>query len=138
MVRAIVIILALFVAGRQSIPAQGKAFSPKMTSLDSFLVKERIPIDTIYPAGEKPEPKEKSKGKAQTLYSIQLATVADFETAERRRGEYTRHLGSAVDIVFDPPFYKLRFGQFASQKQASNKMEDLQELGVSGFIVKVP
>ena len=138
MARAVVIILALFVAGRQPAPAQSSPSSPKTTPLDSFLGKERIPIDTIYPAGHEPQPKEKNKGKARTLYSIQLTTVADFETAQRQRGEFARHLGSAVDIVFDPPFYKLRFGQFASHKQASDKMGDLQELGVPGFIVKVP
>ena len=118
-----------------------KTFSQALP-LDSLLNKYDIYFEAITPA--KPEQKETiHSDKTQTqkktkkgLYRIQLITVADFETAQNKKYSLSRILGKPIEVIFDAPFYKLRYGKFSSLQLAQDKLLDTKELGLQGFIIK--
>jgi cell division septation protein DedD len=41
-----------------------------------------------------------------------------------------------VDVIFDPPYYKLRLGGFATRQDAEDMLADLAERGIQGFVVR--
>ncbi|MBF0430670.1 MAG: SPOR domain-containing protein [Fibrobacteria bacterium] len=124
------------------LPLPKKQFS-EATALDSALDRHPIVIDASFyqrdPNTEKqsaPNLNTNLKTKEQSSYQIQLLTVADFETAQNKRYSLSRMLGSHIRILFDAPFYKLRYGKFTSKKEAQEKLIDIREMGIQGFLVK--
>jgi hypothetical protein len=45
-------------------------------------------------------------------------------------------LGGVVDVSFDAPYYKLRWGYFETKQEAQDKILELSDLNISGFVVK--
>ncbi len=74
---------------------------------------------------------EKSSG----TYQIQLAAISNMDEAKKKQSELQAKIGS-VQLTFDPPFYKLRYGYFHSPQEAQDKILELNELKIQGFVVK--
>jgi septal ring-binding cell division protein DamX len=126
-------------------------FSPP-TALDSLLDANAIPLPSIKPAdvpiqmGEDvPTPAGASEdaptSEARTtapavLFQIQLDALSDIDSAQARKAVLEQTLGSKIDMVFDPPFYKLRYGSFSSKQEAEDALADLAEKNMQGFVVR--
>ncbi len=71
-----------------------------------------------------------------TRYRLQLSAESSLEAAQRRKAELEGKLGGRVDVDFEPPYYKLRYGNFASRQEAQDKLLELSDLKLQGFVVK--
>jgi hypothetical protein len=119
-----------------------KSFSPALP-LDSVLNKSPLFFSQIKPKSQTLLPLSalaRSPGQAGDklaggLFRIQLLTVADFEAAQDKKDSFSRILGKSVEVLFDAPFYKLRFGAFTTKRQAQEALMDVTELGLQGFVV---
>jgi len=70
------------------------------------------------------------------VYRIQLYTAADFESAQGKKYSLSKVLGPSVEILFDPPFYKIRYGRYSTREKARSRLLDIKDLGFQGFIIK--
>jgi hypothetical protein len=77
---------------------------------------------------------EASQGKGR--FRIQVGAENDIDAAQAKKQEYERKLGGGVDVVFDAPYYKLRWGYFDSKQDADDKILEIAEFNIQGFVVK--
>ena len=77
---------------------------------------------------------EASPGKGR--FRIQVGAENDIDAAQAKKREYERTLGGTVDVVFDAPYYKLRWGFFDTKQDADDKILEIAELNIQGFVVK--
>jgi hypothetical protein len=70
---------------------------------------------------------EKSMG-----YRLQVYSTTSVDDASNRR-EYLRTIldSTAIDLVFDAPYYKLRLGSFLDRKEAEAYRSELQSKGIN-------
>jgi len=111
----------------------------KESDLDELLDKEPLILTKSskpIPASYKSTLDSNKKNKSKNQYRIQLLTVADIESAQQKKNQFAYLIGEYVEIYFDAPFYKLRFGHFDSQRAAEEKLLDLLDLGLNGFVIK--
>jgi SPOR domain len=78
------------------------------------------------------EPVSTGRGK----FRIQIGAESDMDAAQSKKGTYEKQLGGTVDIVFDAPYYKLRWGYFESKQDAEDKLLELSDQKIQGFVVK--
>ncbi|MDQ3002330.1 MAG: SPOR domain-containing protein, partial [Fibrobacterota bacterium] len=78
------------------------------------------------------EPPTKTKGN----FRIQVGAESDVDAAQAKKQEYEKLLGGTVDVVFDAPYYKLRWGFFDSKQDAEDKILELSDHKIQGFVVK--
>jgi hypothetical protein len=63
-------------------------------------------------------------------YRVQVLSTDDIDEANRIRAEiYERTTRKEVYIVFEPPFYKVKVGDFTSKSEADNLRFKLNQLG---------
>jgi hypothetical protein len=63
-------------------------------------------------------------------YRVQVLSTDDIDEANRIRAEiYERTARKEVYIVFEPPFYKVKVGDFTSKTEADNLRFKLNQLG---------
>jgi hypothetical protein len=79
-------------------------------------------------------PAEASTGRGR--FRIQVGAENNIDAAQSKKAEYERKLGGAVDVVFDAPYYKLRWGYFESKQDADDKILEISEFNIQGFVVK--
>jgi cell division protein FtsN len=84
-------------------------------------------IATVAPA------KEKSTGGP---WRIQVGSLPDLETAQAKKRELDAKLGGGVEMSFDPPYYKLRWGGFETRQEAEDRLLELSETIREGFVVR--
>ncbi len=77
---------------------------------------------------------EVSQGKGR--FRIQVGAENDIDAAQVKKREYERKLGGSVDVVFDAPYYKLRWGYFDTKQDADDKILEIAEFNIQGFVVK--
>lgn len=77
---------------------------------------------------------EASQGKGR--FRIQVGAENDIDAAQAKKQEYERKLGGGVDVVFDAPYYKLRWGYFDTKQDADDKILEIAEFNIQGFVVK--
>jgi len=67
-----------------------------------------------------------------TGFRVQLFSTTSLDDAEQRRDDYKESLGdsTAVTIVFDAPYYKVRAGNYLSKPEADEECKRLKELGL--------
>ena len=98
------------------------------TELDKMLDAHPIPLplnkDTVAAAVNAP------------VFQVQLGALSDIDSAQTRKAVLEQSVGGKIDVVFDPPYYKLRFGKFATQREAEDKLLDLSEKNIQGFVVR--
>ncbi len=69
-------------------------------------------------------------------FRIQIGSESDMDAAQAKKGSYEKQLGGTVDMVFDAPYYKLRWGSFNTKQDAEDKILELSEFKIQGFVVK--
>ena len=114
------------------------------TAADSLIDANPIPLPAVQVPdmrdAESPVPQPASKDTAQDsaspVFQIQLDALADMDAAQARKSVLEQTLGEHVEVVFDPPYYKLRLGSFATRHEAEDMLVDLAEKNIRGFIVK--
>jgi septal ring-binding cell division protein DamX len=110
--------------------------------LDKMLDAKPIALAAVKPASQAtgagsggsktPEPVSKGRGN----FRIQVGAESDVDAAQAKKQEYERTLGGTVDVVFDAPYYKLRWGYFDSKQEAEDKVLELSDLKIQMFVVK--
>lgn len=75
--------------------------------------------------------------KNKHLYTLQFATVGNFDAAQKRKYELMEKYGLSLVLKFDPPFYKLQGGHYSDKQAAEDRAADLRDNGISAFIVKL-
>lgn len=109
------------------------------SGLDSLLDARPIRLAAVKPvglAGVSPshEAPEASAGRGR--FRVQVGAENDFDAAQAKKREFERKLGGTVDVVFDAPYYKLRWGFFETKQEAQDKILELTEMNIQGFVVK--
>jgi cell division protein FtsN len=82
---------------------------------------------TLEPGKDKP-----SRGP----WRIQVGALADLESAQARKRELDAKLGGSVELSFDAPYYKLRWGGFATKQEAEDKLLEMSEVIREGFVIR--
>ncbi|MEO7426578.1 MAG: SPOR domain-containing protein [Fibrobacteria bacterium] len=109
--------------------------------LDRLLDAKPIALAAVKPASQgspgassakASEPIAKGKGN----FRIQIGAESDLDAAQLKKAEYERMLGGAVDVTFDAPYYKLRWGYFDSKQEAEDKLLELSDFKIQGFVIK--
>ena len=121
-------------------PASNRKFE-EPGELDRALDAKPLALPAVKPASQiqaasaaaskAPEP---AKGKGN--FRIQIGDESDVDAAQAKKAEYERLLGGPVDMVFDAPYYKLRWGYFETKQDAEDKILELTDLKIQGFVVK--
>lgn len=119
-------------------PAVGKRFE-EPGELDKLLDSKPIALAAVKSAAQSqaaapkaPEPVTKGRGN----FRIQVGAENDVDAAQAKKAEYEKLLGGPVDVVFDAPYYKLRWGWFESKQDAEDKILELTDFKIQGFVVK--
>ncbi|MDB5104728.1 MAG: Sporulation domain protein [Fibrobacteres bacterium] len=135
--------------GEEAQPASTKAEAPVASKrfeepgeLDNLLDAKPIAMAAVKPASQAvtggpgiakaAEPASKGKGN----FRLQVGAESDVDAAQAKKQEYEKLLGGSVDVVFDAPYYKLRWGYFDSRQDAEDKMLELSDLKIQMFVVK--
>lgn len=127
--------------GREEAPATSKRFE-EPGELDKLLDAKPIALAVVKPssqstpagagASKAAEPVTKGKGN----FRIQVGAESDVDAAQAKKQEYEKALGGTVDVVFDAPYYKLRWGYFDSRQDAEDKVLEMSDLKIQMFVVK--
>ena len=75
--------------------------------------------------------------KADGYFMLQFEAVGDFDAAQRRKAQLSASTGYTIQVVFDPPFYKLRGGGWTKRKVAEDKARELSAYNINAFVVKL-
>ncbi len=69
-------------------------------------------------------------------WRVQVGALPDLESAQARKRELDAKLGGSVDVTFEPPYYKLRWGAFATRQEAEDGLLEISEVIREGFVVR--
>ena len=104
-----------------------RRFSPP-TELDKMLDARPISL---------PDDKDTAVSEPNTaVFQVQLGALSDMDSAQSRKTVLEQLVGGKIEVVFDPPYYKLRFGKFASKREAEDELLDLSQKNIEGFVVR--
>lgn len=92
------------------------------------------PVSTGSPASPGKAAPEAASGKGR--FRIQVGAESDIDAAQSKKRELERILGGTVDVVFDAPYYKLRWGFFEAKQDADDKILEISEFKIQGFVIK--
>jgi hypothetical protein len=129
-------------SGQEEASVPAKQFE-EPGELDKMLDAKPIALAVVKPAsqgsqagaGASPKVSEQpAKGKGN--FRIQVGAESDVDAAQAKKQEYEKLLGGTVDVVFDAPYYKLRWGFFDSKQDAEDKILELSDHKIQGFVVK--
>ena len=120
-------------------PASNRNFEPA-GELDKVLDAKPMTLAAVRPASQGPAatsaPKTPEPAKGKGNFRIQIGAESDVDAAQAKKAEYEKKLGGSVDMVFDAPYYKLRWGYFDSKQDAEDKILEISDLKIQGFVVK--
>lgn len=97
------------------------------TELDKMLDASPIPL---------PVSKDPVAAANAAVFQVQLGALSDLDSAQSRRTVLEQEVGGKIEVVFDPPYYKLRFGKFATKREAEDQLLDFSEKNIQGFVVR--
>jgi len=127
-------------AAEPGVPASGRKFE-EPGELDKVLDAKPMSLPAVKPAtqaaaaspavSKAPDP-AKTKGN----FRIQIGAESDVDAAQAKKAQYEKMLGGTVDMVFDAPYYKLRWGYFDTKQDAEDKILELSDQKIQGFVVK--
>jgi hypothetical protein len=119
-------------------PSQERKFS-EPTELDKMLDAKPIALAAVKaPGGEAASPVKPltSTQSGKGRFRIQISAESDVDAAQAKKRDYEKLLGGSVDVVFDAPYYKLRWGFFDTKQDAEDKLLELSDVNIQGFVVK--
>jgi septal ring-binding cell division protein DamX len=121
-------------------PASNRNFEPP-GELDKVLDAKPIALAAVKPAAQgqtatasAAKAQEPAKGRGN--FRIQIGAESDVDAAQAKKAQYEKLLGGSVDMIFDAPYYKLRWGSFETKQDAEDKILELSDLKIQGFVVK--
>lgn len=127
--------------GQEAAPVPSKRFE-EPGELDKLLDAKPIALAAVKPASQpmsagsgaakSSEPVSKGKGG----FRIQVGAESNVDAAQAKKQEYEKALGGTVDVVFDAPYYKLRWGYFETRQDAEDKVLEMSDLKIQMFVVK--
>lgn len=120
--------------------AFGLAFSASPTDLDSLFKGHEYQLvlnDSLRSDSNGNRWAASSVKNGKEYYTLQFDAIADFDEAQRRRGELSAATGLTIRLQFDAPFYRLQGGNWPSKAAAEDKSHELAGSGVSSLVVKV-
>jgi len=109
--------------------------------VDKLLDAKPIALAAVRPAsqaapGTSAAAKTPDPAKVKGNFRIQIGAESDVDAAQAKKAQYEKMLGGAVDVVFDAPYYKLRWGYFETKQDAEDKILELSDQKIQGFVVK--
>ncbi len=112
------------------------------TELDRMLDAKPITLAAVKPANTgtataattPAAPVAAPAGKAK--FRLQIGAESDVDAAQSKQAEYERKLGGSVDMVFDAPYYKLRWGYFETKQDAEDKILEISDQKIQAFVIK--
>jgi septal ring-binding cell division protein DamX len=129
-------------AGSQEAAAPAKKFQ-EPGDLDKLLDAKPIALAAVKPASQAApsasgtaKAPEAAVAKGKGNFRIQVGAESDLDAAQSKKAEYEKLLGGPVDVVFDAPYYKLRWGYFETKQDAEDKILELSDYKIQGFVVK--
>ena len=91
---------------------------------------DKLPSDVWYGYEDSTSVKEKRIAGTTDGYRVQVLSTDDIDEANRVRAEvYEITSRKEVYIIFEPPFYKVKVGDFISKSEADNLRFKLNQLG---------
>ena len=108
------------------------------TSDPAAAFKAPTELDRLLDANPQPLPeiKDTVAVKNAVVFQVQLEALSDIDSAQARKASLEQTIGGKINLVFDPPYYKLRFGNFATKQEAEDALVDLAGKNIQGFIVR--
>lgn len=107
--------------------------TPYQTELDieaPSIATDKLPPDVWYGYENLPSNAEKKIIGTTDGYRVQVLSTDDIDEANRIRAEiYERTTRKEVYVIFEPPFYKVKVGDFTSKSEADNLRFKLNQLG---------
>jgi cell division protein FtsN len=116
-----------------------KRIYPPSTNTDQAIDAKPHALPEIKPAKTALAMPNASTGEAAPSsgpWRIQVGSLPDLESAQARKRELDAKLPSPVEMAFDAPYYKLRWGGFASKQDAEDKLLELSDIFREGFVVR--
>jgi hypothetical protein len=68
----------------------------------------------------------------RNVFRVQVGIFEEQKSAERRAEEARAKVNSPVYVEFEPPFYRVRVGDFKTKKEAEEYVKILQDYGFRG------
>jgi len=107
--------------------------TPYQTEIDieaPTLAEDKLPPDVWYGYGDTSSMLERKIMGTTDGYRVQVISTDDIEEANRVRAEiYEKTARKEVYITFEPPFYKVKAGDFTSKSEADDFKFKLNQLG---------
>jgi len=127
-------------ASETAVPSSGRKFQ-EPGELDKLLDAKPMALAAVKPATQgMPGPAAATKApepaKGRGNFRIQIGAESDVDAAQAKKAQYEKMLGGTVDVVFDAPYYKLRWGYFETKQDAEDKILELSDQKIQGFVVK--
>lgn len=117
-------------------PANGRFEEPG--ELDRMLDAKPLPQASVKAPAASAAPAAAAPAAApgKGKFRIQVGAETDFDAAQAKKKEYERLLGGTVDMSFDAPYYKLRWGSFETKQEAEDKILEISDSKIQAFVVK--
>ena len=91
---------------------------------------DKLPSDVWYGYGDQSSVNERIIVGTTDGYRVQVLSTDDLDEANRIRAEvYEKTTRKEVYVIFEPPFYKVKVGDFTSKTDADNLRFKLNQLG---------
>ena len=109
--------------------------TPYQTEIDieaPTLSEDKLPSDVWYGYKDTSSVLEKKIIGTTDGYRVQVLSTDDIEEANRVRAEiYEKTARKEVYVIFEPPFYKVKAGDFTTKSEANDFKFKLNQLGYS-------
>jgi len=69
-------------------------------------------------------------------YRIQVYATTNFKDAEKKKDDLLSVIDDPIYVVYDPPYYKIRAGNFEKEEQARDLKKVLEEMGNDAWVVQ--
>ena len=107
--------------------------TPYQTEIDIEvppIATDKLPPDVWYGYGDQSFTNDRIIVGTTDGYRVQVLSTDDIDEANRIRAEvYEKTTRKEVYVIFEPPFYKVKVGDFTSKSEADNLRFKLNQLG---------
>lgn len=107
--------------------------TPYQTEIDIEvppIATDKLPPDVWYGYGDQSSLNDRMIVGTSDGYRVQVLSTDDIDEANRFRAEvYEKTTRKEVYVIFEPPFYKVKVGDFTSKSEADNLRFKLNQLG---------
>ena len=77
-----------------------------------------------------------SRYKIMQGFRIQVYATTDFKDAEKKKDDLLSVIEDPIYVVYDPPYYKIRAGNFTNEEQAKALKKVLEGMGNDAWVVQ--